>query len=71
MRRRRSSAILTAATAYADACRQARGLAQRIEELLAQPPRRDGVHWGHVGDLGEVNRLLAEAAAWLDGGSRS
>ncbi len=71
MPRQPRSAILTAEAAYSDARRQARGLAQRIEELLAQPRQPGGLHWGHVGDLGEVNRLLAEATAWLDGGSRS
>ncbi|MGD9648134.1 MAG: hypothetical protein AB7U73_20655, partial [Pirellulales bacterium] len=59
-----------AAPAYETAHLDATDLEQRITELLGDLPAPDGevpIHWGHVGDLAEINHRLAGVVAFLEG----
>ena len=60
---------LTANAAYENAHLVARDLLERIEELLNDKPApdSDGLHWGHVGDINEINNRLSEIVKFLDG----
>ena len=59
----------TAEVAYENAHVAAQNQLERIRELLFDLPADDEhpINWGHVGSLGEVNRILAELVAFLDG----
>jgi hypothetical protein len=61
---------LTADAAYENAHLVAQDLVERIRELLFEMPAPGNdeveIHWGHVGDVNEVNRRLSEVVAFLD-----
>ena len=61
---------LTPDAAYENAHLVAQDLVERIRELLFDMPapgiEEHPVHWGHVGNVNEVNRRLSEAVAFLD-----
>ena len=65
---------LTADAAYENAHLVAQDLVERIRELLFDmhvPGNEEHpVHWGHVGDVNEVNRKLSEVVRFLDGTER-
>jgi hypothetical protein len=67
--RKNAKPKLKAEAAYENAHLVARDLLERIEELLFDmpPPGDDDypIHWGHVGDVNEVNRQLSEVIAFL------
>lgn len=60
---------LTANAAYENAHLVARDLLERIEEILNDKPAPDteGLNWGHVGDITEINHRLSEVVKFLDG----
>ena len=66
---------LTADAAYENAHLVAQDLVERIRELLFDMPapgnEEHPVHWGHVGDVNEVNRRLSEAVAFLESATRA
>ena len=66
---------LTADAAYENAHLVAQDLVARIRELLFDMPapgnEEHPVHWGHVGDVNEVNRRLSEAVAFLESAPRA
>lgn len=59
---------LTADAAYENAHLVARDLLDRIEELLNDCPAPDteGLNWGHVGDITEINHRLSTIVRFLD-----
>ena len=65
---------LTADAAYENAHLVAQDLVERIRELLFDMPapgnEEHPVHWGHVGNVNEVNRRLSEVVAFLDRSER-
>jgi len=65
---------LTADAAYENAHLVAQDLVERIRELLFDMPapgnEEHPIHWGHVGDVNEVNRRLSEVVAFLDRSER-
>jgi hypothetical protein len=69
-RRENKKPKLNAEAAYENAHLVTRDLLQRIGELLADMPapgdERQPIHWGHVGDVNEVNRRLAAVVAFLE-----
>jgi hypothetical protein len=62
---------LTAEAAYENAHLVAQDLLERIRELLFDMPapgsEEHPIHWGHVGDLNEVNNRLSSVVAFLSG----
>jgi hypothetical protein len=62
---------LTAEAAYENAHLVAQDLLERIRELLFDMPAPGNdehpIHWGHVGDLNEVNNRLSSVVAFLSG----
>lgn len=60
---------LNAEAAYENAHLVAQDLLGRINELLFDMPAPGNddhpIHWGHVGDINEVNRQLSEVIAFL------
>jgi hypothetical protein len=68
-RRENKKPKLNAEAAYENAHLVTRDLLQRIGELLADMPapgdERQPIHWGHVGDVNEVNRRLSQIIAFL------
>lgn len=62
---------LTAEAAYENAHLVAQDLLERIRELLFDMPApgddEHPIHWGHVGDLNEVNNRLSSVVAFLSG----
>ena len=62
---------LQANAAYENAHLVAQDLVERIGELLFDLPAPDNdehpIHWGHVGDLNEINRRLSEVIAFMTG----
>ena len=62
---------LTAEAAYENAHIVAQDLVQRIGELLFDLPAPGTddppIHWGHVGDINEVNNRLSSVVAFLEG----
>ena len=65
---------LQAEAAYENAHLTARDLIQAISEALDDMPAPDNddcpIHWGHVGDVVEVNRRLSELLGFLTGSER-
>jgi hypothetical protein len=63
---------LTADAAYENAHLVAQDLVERIRELHMPAPGNEvhPVHWGHVGDVNEINRRLSEVVRFLDGTER-
>ena len=65
---------LTANAAYENAHLVAQDLVERIRELLFDMPapgnEEHPIHWGHVGDVNEVNRRLSEVVRFLDSTER-
>jgi len=65
---------LTADAAYENAHLVAQDLVERIRELLFDMPapgvEETPIHWGHVGDVNNVNRQLSEVVRFLDGTER-
>lgn len=63
-----------AETAYQNAHLIAQGLATRIGELLFDLPAPGNdehpIHWGHVGDLNEINSRLSAVIAFMTGTER-
>jgi hypothetical protein len=61
---------LTADAAYENAHLVAQDLLERIRELLFEMPAPGNdehlIHWGHVGNVNEVNRQLSGVIAFLD-----
>ena len=62
---------LTAEAAYENAHLVAQDLVQRIGELLFDLPAPGNdelpIHWGHVGDINEINNRLSAIVAFLEG----
>ena len=62
---------LTAEAAYENAHLVAQDLLERIRELLFDMPAPGNdeypLHWGHVGDINEVNNRLSSVVAFLEG----
>jgi hypothetical protein len=62
---------LTAEAAYENAHLVAQDLLERIRELLFDMPapgsEEHPIHWGHVGDINEVNNRLSSVVAFLNG----
>ena len=62
---------LTAEAAYENAHLVAQDLLERVRELLFDMPAPGSddhpIHWGHVGDLNEVNNRLSSVVAFLSG----
>lgn len=62
---------LTAEAAYENARLVAQDLLERIRELLFDMPAPGNddypLHWGHVGDINEVNNRLSSVVAFLSG----
>ncbi len=62
---------LKAEAAYENAHLVAQDLVARIGELLFDMPAPDNdehpIHWGHVGDVNEVNHRLSSIVAFLSG----
>ncbi len=63
--------------AYETAHLVAQDLLQRVRELLQDQPAPENsmgdstpIHWGHVGQMCEVNQRLASVVAFLDGTER-
>ncbi|HEX5470443.1 MAG TPA: hypothetical protein VFW73_01075 [Lacipirellulaceae bacterium] len=60
---------LTAEAAYENAHLVAQDLLERIRELLFDMPAPGNdehpLHWGHVGDINEVNNRLSSVVAFL------
>ena len=73
-RQREPQPKLTADAAYENAHLVAQDLVERIRELLFDMPapgnEEHPIHWGHVGDVNEVNRRLSEVVRFLDGTER-
>lgn len=69
--RKNTKPKLHAEAAYENARLVAQDLLERIGELLQDRPAPGNdahpIHWGHVGDLGHVNELLARVVRFLDG----
>lgn len=65
---------LSAEAAYENAHLVAQDLVQRISELLQDLPAPGNdvhpIHWGHVGNLTEVNSRLSAVVAFLSGTER-
>jgi hypothetical protein len=65
---------LTADAAYENAHLVAQDLVERIRELLFEMPAPGNeerpIHWGHVGDVNEINRRLSEVVWFLGGTER-
>ncbi|HAN97610.1 MAG TPA: hypothetical protein DCQ98_09380 [Planctomycetaceae bacterium] len=65
---------IDAETAYQNAHLIAQGLATRIGELLFDLPAPGNdehpIHWGHVGDLNEINSRLSAVIAFMTGTER-
>ena len=61
---------LEAEAAYENAHLVAQDQLDRIHELLFDLPAPGNdehpIHWGHVGDINEVNRKLSEIIAFLE-----
>lgn len=70
-KRKNAKPKLNAEAAYENAHLVAQDLVQRINELLFDMPApgddQNPIHWGHVGDLGEVNNRLSSVIAFLSG----
>ena len=70
-KRKNAKPKLNAEAAYENAHLVAQDLVQRINELLFDMPApgddEHPIHWGHVGDLGEVNNRLSSVIAFLSG----
>ena len=66
---------LTADAAYENAHLVAQDLVERIRKLLFDMPapgnEEHPVHWGHVGDVNEVNRRLSEVVAFVESATRA
>lgn len=62
---------LNADAAYENGHLVAQDLVERIKELLHDLPAPDNdehpIHWGHVGDINEVNKRLSSVVAFLEG----
>lgn len=62
---------LNAEAAYENAHIVAQDLVQRIGELLFDLPAPGNdehpIHWGHVGDLNEINSRLSSVIAFMTG----
>jgi hypothetical protein len=56
-------------TKYAAMHARALGLMRRIETALQDQPAPDAehLHWGHVGNIGKVNKDLEEILRFLKG----
>lgn len=70
---RRNHQRLEAQPAYESAHLVAQDLVGRIQELLFDQPAPDSdqpIHWGHVGDMTEINRRLASVVEFLEGRNR-
>ena len=65
---------LIAEAAYENAHLVAVDLVERIKELLFDMPApgddEHPIHWGHVGNINEVNQRLSSVVAFLDGTER-
>ena len=65
---------LSADAAYENAHLVAQDLLERARELLQDLPAPGNdehpIHWGHVGNINEVNRRLSALVAFLDGTER-
>jgi hypothetical protein len=65
---------LSAEAAYENAHLVAQDLAERIKELLFDLPApgcdEHPIHWGHVGDLNEINSRLSAVIAFMTGTER-
>ena len=65
---------IDAETAYQNAHLIAQGLATRIGELIFDLPAPGNdehpIHWGHVGDLNEINSRLSAVIAFMTGTER-
>lgn len=62
---------LLAEPAYENGHLMARDMLERINELLQDMPapgmEEHQIHWGHVGDIAQVNELLGRVVAFLEG----
>jgi hypothetical protein len=62
---------LTAEAAYENAHLVAQDLVQRIGELLFDLPApgddEHPIHWGHVGDINEINHRLSQIIDFMTG----
>ncbi|MEZ6100272.1 MAG: hypothetical protein R3E01_14990 [Pirellulaceae bacterium] len=70
-KRKNAKPKLNAEAAYENAHLVAQDLVQRINELLFDMPApgddEHPIHWGHVGDINEVNNRLSSVIAFLSG----
>lgn len=70
-KRKNAKPKLTAEAAYENAHLVAQDLVERINELLFDMPApgddEHPIHWGHVGDINEVNNRLSSVIAFLSG----
>jgi hypothetical protein len=67
--RKNTKPKLQADAAYENAHLVSHDLLDRIGELLQEMPAPDddqqSIHWGHVGSVTEVNRLLSQIVGFL------
>lgn len=70
-KRKNAKPKLNAEAAYENAHLVAQDLVERINELLFDMPApgddEHPIHWGHVGDINEVNNRLSSVVAFLSG----
>ncbi|MEZ6099995.1 MAG: hypothetical protein R3E01_13585 [Pirellulaceae bacterium] len=70
-KRKNAKPKLNAEAAYENAHLVAQDLVERINELLFDMPApgddEHPIHWGHVGDINEVNNRLSSVIAFLSG----
>lgn len=70
-KRKNAKPKLNAEAAYENAHLVAQDLVERINELLFDMPApgddEHPIHWGHVGDINEVNNKLSTVIAFLSG----
>ncbi len=59
---------LNADAAYENAVLVSHDLVSRIQEMLMDLPAPDAqaIHWGHVGDILEINHRMSEIIKFLD-----
>ena len=74
MRRKPEQPKRSVDVAYMHANSTARDLIQAISEALDDMPAPENdeqpIHWGHVGEVVEVNRRLSELLGFLTGSER-